>query len=123
MGLDQYAHKVKSSMSEDHLTETITKTKIHQWRKHYPLQQCFEALWESNGGDGDFNCVDVSMIEDDLNRLEKAILNDEMPWEEWMGEEETEKEKADTVAYDLEFIKKAREAMADGWEIVYSSWF
>ena len=123
MGLDQYAHKVKATYDSDTLTETRTKTEIHTWRKHYPLQQCMEALWVSRGEEGSFNCVDVSLTEEDLNRLEKAILNDEMPWEDWMGEEETEEEKADTLAYDLEFIKKARESLADGWKIVYSSWF
>jgi hypothetical protein len=84
-------------------------------------------LWEREGGDGSFNCVDVNLTEADLDALEKAILGNETGepwgWEAWMGEEETEEEKQDTLACDLAFIKKARESLEDGWEIVYSSWF
>jgi hypothetical protein len=122
MGLDQWCHKVKSSTSEDGLTETITKTQLQEWRKHYPLQEWMGKLWhEERGNEHSFNCADMRLTKTDLDCLEKVILADELPPEEWM--ELTEKDKADAKAYDLEFIQKAREALADGWRIVYSSWW
>ena len=127
MGLDQTAYQVKSDYDSDTKTETTTKTEIHYWRKHNRLQGWMEELWRSKGGSGEFNLVDVHIDEDDLDRLETAILNKELPktggfffggdsYEDYEGE----------YGYkdsDVEFIRKAREALAGGWKIEYSCWW
>ena len=127
MGLDQNAYQVKSDYNSDTKTETITKTELHYWRKHNRLQGWMEELYRSKGGQEEFNCVDVRIDEEDLDTLEQAILDKELPetggfffggdsYEDYEGE----------YGYkdsDLEFIKKAKEALTGGWRIVYSSWW
>jgi hypothetical protein len=127
MGLDQNAYKVKSDYNSDSRTETTTKTELHYWRKHNRLQGWMEELWRSKGGTGEFNLVDVRIDEEDLESLEQTILDRELPetggfffgndsYEDYEGE----------YGYkdsDLEFIKKAKEAMSGGWRIVYSCWW
>lgn len=127
MGLDQTAFKVKSDYDSDTRTDTTTKTELHYWRKHNRLQGWMEELWRSKGGDGEFNLVDVHIDEDDLDTLEAAILNKKLPecggfffgndsYEDYEGEYGYKDD-------DVEFIQKAREALADGWRIVYSCWW
>ena len=125
MGLDQFAYKVKSEHDSDTKTRTTTRTQIAYWRKHNRLQGWMESLFSQKGGDGTFNCVDVWLEGEDLDKLEVAILGRELPetggfffgndsyasYDEWYKED------------DLEFIKKAREALKDGWEIVYDCWW
>jgi len=127
MGLDQTAFKVKSDYDSDSLTDTTTKTELHYWRKHNRLQGWMEELWRSKGGDGEFNLVDVHIDEGDLDKLEAAILNKELPecggfffgndsYDDYEGQYGYKDD-------DIEFIGKARKALADGWKIVYSCWW
>ena len=127
MGLDQTAYQVKSDYDSDSRTETTTKTELHYWRKHNRLQGWMEELWRSKGGDGEFNLVDVTLAEDDLDRLEAAIQNKKLPetggfffgsdsYEDYEGE----------YGYkdsDIEFVQKARKALQGGWRVVYSCWW
>ena len=127
MGLDQNAYQVKSDYDSDTKTETTTKTELHYWRKHNRLQGWMEELYRSKGGQDEFNCVDVRINEEDLDTLEQAILDKELPetggfffgsdsYEDYEGE----------YGYkdsDIEFIQKAREALKGGWSIVYSCWW
>ena len=127
MGLDQTAFKVKSDYDSGTLTDTTTKTELHYWRKHNRLQGWMEELWRSKGGDGEFNLVDVHIDEGDLDKLEAAILNKELPecggfffgndsYDDYEGQYGYKDD-------DIEFIGKARKALADGWKIVYSCWW
>ena len=114
MGLDQCAHKVKSG----------TQTHIHTWRKHNRLQGWMEKLWEFKGGTGDFNCEDVDLTESDLDDLEKAIRDMKLPetFGFFFGDDSYEEDNYD-MGDDLEFIKEARKALKEGWNVVYSSWY
>ena len=127
MGLDQTAYQVKSDYDSDSRTETTTKTELHYWRKHNRLQGWMEELWRSKGGDGEFNLVDVTLDEDDLDRLEAAIQNKKLPetggfffgsdsYEDYEGEYGY-KDRA------IEFVQKARKALQGGWRVVYSCWW
>ena len=127
MGLDQTAYQVKSDYDSDSRTETTTKTELHYWRKHNRLQGWMEELWRSKGGDGEFNLVDVTLDEDDLDRLEAAIQTKKLPetggfffgsdsYEDYEGE----------YGYkdsDIEFVQKARKALQGCWRVVYSCWW
>ena len=127
MGLDQTAYQVKSDYDSDSRTETTTKTELHYWRKHNRLQGWMEELWRSKGGDGEFNLVDVTLDEDDLDRLEAAIQNKKLPetggfffgsdsYEDYEGEDGYKDS-------DIEFVQKARKALQGGWRVVYSCWW
>jgi len=122
MGLDQFAYAVDNNGEQEQLA---------CWRKHPNLQGWMENLWESKGCPGkpdepsafgsDFNCIPVELNHDDLDSLERAITNTELP---------------DTVGFffgsnsddiyreqDLEFIQKAREALDNGLTVMYDSWW
>jgi hypothetical protein len=66
MGLDQYAYKLTES-------DPTEREEIAYWRKHPNLQGWMESLWRSNGGEGEFNCVDVELTLEDLDDLEQSI--------------------------------------------------
>lgn len=75
MGLDQYAKAIKP----DKNGIVKKEVKIAYWRKHNRLQGWMEALWLKKGGQGEFNCVEVQITEEDLDDLENVINNMELP--------------------------------------------
>lgn len=121
MGLDQYAFAIDNNGEKEELA---------YWRKHPNLQGWMERLWESKGRPGDrdekdmmgnFNCIPLELTHDDIDGLEADILEDRLP---------------DTVGFffgsdsdeyyreqDLEFVKKAREALDSGLTVMYDSWW
>jgi hypothetical protein len=112
MGLDQYAFAVSSNGS---------KEEIAYWRKHPNLQGWMKNLYISKGGQEEFNCVPVELEHEDLNNLEQAITNSELPDTQgfFFGSNSDEHYKGQ----DLEFIEKAREALDSGLTVVYDSWW
>jgi hypothetical protein len=123
MGLDQYAYCVDSNGEKEELA---------YWRKHPNLQGFMENLWEvkgrpgltqDNSGDmlGDFNCIPVELNYEDIDSLENAIVNKGMPSTAgfFFGSDSDNyyREK------DLEFIRKAREALDSGLAVYYDSWW
>ena len=123
MGLDQYAHKVKREYNSDSKTETITKVEIAYWRKHNALEGYMCDLYHSKGGDGEFNCKDLPLNNEDLDTLEETINNKELPETEgfFFGNDTSKDE--DCNAQDKLFIEDARKALKDEWEIEYTSWW
>ena len=83
MGLDQYAYSrpPRKRNSDDDV-------QLMEWRKHNRLQGWMEQLWNDKGcpnaqteGDemGDFNCVELQLTKQDIDNLEYAIENFELP--------------------------------------------
>lgn len=119
MGLDQFARTVDNEGN---------KVEIAYWRKHPNLQGWMENLWVNKGcpnahedSPNEFNCIPVELNSDDLDDLEDAVRGSGLP---------------DTVGFffgtnsddyykqqDLEFIRKAREALDSGLTVVYDSWW
>ena len=106
MGLDMYAYAT---------TDELANVELHYWRKHYLLHEWMERLYvEKGGANKDLNCGCVTLDSADLDRLEAAIIADELP---------------DTMAFglfrigqrddDLAFIAEAREAIASGKTVFY----
>ena len=112
MGLDQYAKVMKK---EDEM----------YWRKHNRLQGFMEEEWRNRGHDGEFNCVDLYVDEELLDKLEDAIDNKSMPHTEgfFFGDDSYENYEEYYKEDDLKFIKMARKALKDGKSVVYSSWW
>jgi hypothetical protein len=116
MGLDQYAAHYNPEYSED-------RHNFFYWRKHPNLQGWMENLYHEKGGTEEvFNCVEVELTLDDLDRLEKDIKEDKLPYtcgfffgQSYKGKEETKK--------DLEFVSKARAWIESGDKVCYSSWW
>jgi len=123
MGLDQYAFTIDKEGN---------KTEIAYWRKHPNLQGWMENLWEEKGRPGlpedyesnnmgDFNCIPVELNYDDLACLESAITNKELP--STCGFFFGDNSDVYYGRQDLEFIKKAREALDNGLTVMYDSWW
>ena len=129
MGLDMYAWKVKA---EDALGDfSIAKdeegqSKIEEmfyWRKHHDLHGWFEQLYRAKGGTKEtFNCVPVRLNSEDLDALQTDLLNMKLPHTEgfFFGNNPPDDE---TLKEDLQFIQKARDAIADGDAVYYDSWW
>lgn len=114
MGLDQYAHRVVAH-------DTDNREEIAYWRKHPNLQGWMEQLWREKGGEGEFNCVDVELTHEDLDRLARDINAASLPHTEgfFFGSDSDDY----YVDADREFIHAAREALDAGYTVVYTSWW
>ena len=123
MGLDQFAYAVDNNGEKEELA---------YWRKHPNLQGWMENLWHDKGCQGkpeepnsmgmsDFNCIPVELTEDDLIRLEYDIYRRELPITQgfFFGSDSDDH----YYEYDIEFCKKAREALDAGLTVEYSSWW
>ena len=77
-------------------------------------------LYLKKGGDGKFNCRFVRVDMDDLERLKRAVINDELPDTEgfFFG-----RHYAEDMKYVLEFIDMAKACIETGDAIYYSSWW
>lgn len=70
MGLDQQAY-TKDKEGTHH--------PIQDWRKHNALDGWMQNLWIDKGNSGDWNCSELELHFDDIEQLEAAVVNDELP--------------------------------------------
>lgn len=121
MGLDMYALTTDEKITApvDFKAEEIAE--LHYWRKHPNLHGWMEHLYREKGGEAEvFNCVNVELTPDDLDSLEEAIKAGTLP--ETCGFFFGQSDGSE-VEDDLAFIAKAREAIAAGKTVFYSSWW
>jgi hypothetical protein len=121
MGLDMYAFTQPAAPDHEVDFTACDASQLHYWRKHPNLHGWMEALYITKGGSAEsFNCVNLVLTADDLNRLEQAVLHNTLPNTEgfFFGESDGS-EQAD----DLLFIAKARAAIAANLTVAYSSWW
>jgi hypothetical protein len=122
MGLDMTAYtKVKGA------EET---TEIQYWRKHNALHGLMEEIWRDRAelagedvSDVQFNCVEVPLNEADIDYIESQVRANELPETQGFffgGDSRFDEHNKEG---DLEFIAKAREALARGEEVYYNSWW
>ena len=151
MGLDQYASARKGEpvqrettydvMLDDgteeerieYYNEWEDQYEITTWRKHPHLQGFMEQLWIDKGCPGldperagsmfgsDFNCVDLELTLEDINTFEEGLDSVGLPETTgfFFGEDADEH----YAEQDREFIVAARNAIKDGYTVVYSSWW
>jgi len=121
MGLDQYAYAVDSNGEKEELA---------YWRKHPNLQGWMEKLWEKKGRPGfdgksspmgDFNCIPLELTKEDLVKLAYDVAYEEMPITQgfFFGSDSDNHYREQ----DLEFCRKAREALDAGLHVYYDSWW
>lgn len=94
---------------------------FYYWRNHPDLHGWMHQLYRAKGGeDPSFNCNSVRLTSEDLDTLEAAIKGSVLPRTSgfFFGES-----RPDNRAGDLEFIAKAREAIAAGDAVYYDSWW
>jgi hypothetical protein len=108
MGLDMTAYAVPAGASKGE--------QFHYWRKHHELLKWCAALDVERGGAAwDEPAQSVILTSADLDRLESAVVK---------GEVRDVYDRADYwQAHDLEFIAKARAALAAGMMVeIVASW-
>lgn len=122
MGLDMYARALHSKPATPvDFDMPDDSEELHYWRKHPNLHGWMKALYKSKGGASpDFNCNTLQLTADDLDKLEADIKGDHLPETTgfFFG-----KSSPEDKASDLEFIAKARAALAAGKSVSYDSWW
>ena len=120
-------------MGLDMMVQKVRKKRIASWRKHNRLHGWMESRWTELGNEGTFNSGSfLYLYLYLLNQLEKTIKNNKLPktsgfffgddsykWDE----DGTTKIKDQMKKEDLKFVKKAKQAIKDGYEVEYSSWW
>ena len=129
MGLDQNAYCFNPKVVVNHdadvdltFTDIAEPSELSFWRKHPYLQGWMEKLYYDKGGESEtFNCVNVRLDEDDLNRLKEDVESGSLPETDgfFFGDDACEHYKEQ----DLKFINDAIEAIKDGRIVLYDSWW
>jgi len=121
MGLDMYALTITDRPSVEVDFRVEAPSELHYWRKHPNLHGWMERLYREKGGSaGEFNCVNLLLTAEDLDALEADIRNGALP--QTTGFFFGESDGSETEG-DLRFIAEAREALAAGLSVFYSSWW
>ena len=135
MGLDMYAFSHKGDMIQpqekrDKLDGTPREPiQFADWRKHNRLQGFMQELYDKkNGADADnFNCVPLYLSKEELDMLQKQIETRTLPQTEgfFFGDDSYtwEGEQNDMKAYDLKFVKDAKDWLDKGYKVFYECWW
>lgn len=136
MGLDQFSYRIKKGFitkpvdfsTEKYNEETeehevlCEKEEIHYWRKHPNLQGWMEELYYEKGGESpEFNCVNVQLTWEDLEKLEQDIKGGSLPETcgFFFGNDSDEEYKEET----LDWVERSLESIKNGYDVYYSSWW
>jgi hypothetical protein len=123
MGLDMYAYstKAKPKTEIDFSTKNFEPEELHYWRKHPNLHGWMQNLYDMKGGTSDsFNGDCVVLDSEDLDNLEQDIKDGNLPDTSGFFFGNT---RGDEDEDDLLFVKEAREAIANGNTVYYTSWW
>lgn len=121
MGLDQFAYVTDLKTKE--------KSEFGYWRKHNALQGWMENLWRSKGcpnkekDSEDFNCIPLDLTHEDLDALEKDLLDSRLPETTGFFFGSSTAEDNPHLEEDLDFVSQARQHLDSGLEIEYFSWW
>ncbi len=121
MGLDMYAFTTNEKPPAPADFEISQSERLHYWRKHPDLHGWMEVLYRDKHGSAElFNCVNLALTADDLDRLEADIRESRLPHTEgfFFGDSD-----GSELEDDLAFIEKARKALADNLTVYYTSWW
>jgi hypothetical protein len=121
MGLDMYAFTTRKDIPPVDFPDPSDTAKLFYWRKHPNLHGWMETLYRTKGGkDDQFNLAPVRLLAADLDALEKAVRGNELPETSGLFFGESRPEEMNR---DLEFIHRARDAIASGKAVFYTSWW
>ena len=142
MGLDQYIEAVMPHPENTDFRWAWDRDdegkvhEIHYWRKHPDMHGLMEELWtkkmteagtpsepETEGwfaGEIVFNCQPIRLTFADLEFIESVVKRDELPETSgfFFGQSDSGRKSED-----LDFIRKAREAIGQDMEVYYYSWW
>ena len=113
MGLDMYAYTVKRDKKNKPLKyhESLARLKeTWYWWNFYELNDIMFQLYLSKGGEGEFNCDDLMITQEDIDELRENLL--ENP--------EITKEAQEKI---LQFFNEAENKIEQGYQIYYTNWW
>lgn len=116
MGLDMYFNARPKAPTEE----------IAYWRKHNALHHWFEQYAIARKlvkSPNDFNCVDVPLTLELLDRLEADVREGKLEPVEGFCFGFTGYDPKEYMEDDLAAIAKARERLEAGDDVVYTSWW
>ena len=129
MGLDQYAYAREADEDSD------SNVEIAYWRKHNRLHGWMEDLYRDKGEEvqekvegafgNPFNCVELELTESDIEQFEAHVNDKALPETGgfFFGDDSYEEYEEYYKKTDLDFIKDAYEALAEGKKVYYNSWW
>jgi hypothetical protein len=136
MGLDMYAYYCSKELvgnkevdfDVDYAVKELEAPYVNKeffyWRKHPDLHRWMQGLYLKKGGEEfDFNCTNLRLTEEDLVGLEVTLKVDNLPQNEggfFFGQSSRDKDEYEN---DLEFIRMAREYLAQGYAVYYYAWY
>lgn len=122
MGLDMLAFTTTDTIDQTIDIKQISDNcvQLHCWRKHPNLHGWMEKLYRERGGTEVFNCLGIKLTLEDLDRLEVDLRNNALPHTEgfFFGQS-----MGDELEDDLDFVAKAKAAIASGKTVLYGSWW
>ena len=136
MGLDMYAHSIKADLTDKEVDIQYSdlfndvdaavlngdiNTEFAYWRKFNNLHGWMEKLYNSKGGEEEFNCTNVYLSTEDLDRLlsEVETLKPTAGFFFGANEAMTPEDISDVT----DFVYRAKEEIIQGRHILYSSWW
>jgi len=123
MGLDQYAYIASKAGTEYNDT---SRQDLAYWRKHPNLQGWMEKLWLEKCGSNseyEFNCTELELTWEDINRLEQDIKTGEVAKLDTRGFFFGNPSDYHYYDYDLQFCIDAKAELFLGRKVFYnSSW-
>jgi len=123
MGLDMFAYTVNAAPADpvDFPEPDDKPAELFYWRKHPDLHGWMQRLYRDKGGtDPLFNLSPLVLTADDLRQLEQDVVAGHLP--KTTGFSFGKSSSADKLD-DIEFIAKARAAIAAGKTVFYTAWF
>tara|TARA_B100000497_G_scaffold113448_1_gene135242 strand:- start:578 stop:970 length:393 start_codon:yes stop_codon:yes gene_type:complete len=122
MGLDQSAYKTRLKINGTDFKTNEDDKEIAYWRKHPNLHGMMEKIYREKGGKSkQFNVVPVELTKEDLIKLGETIINNKLPKTEgfFFGRDSDEH----YFEKDIEFLEKAKNAIEEGFQVYYTSWW
>lgn len=135
MRLDMYAYSapanligdnqinVNAALFEEGKPKEDVNTNFAYWGEFYALHDWMHTLYCSKGGDGDFNCQQVRLMDEDLDALKAMAEGKKLKpvCGFFFGNDEyfTDEDKEEV----LEFVKKAKAELSVDRAVIYDSWW
>ena len=132
MGLDMYAYKIEKGLIPEgvEIDFEIPESEEHNdedwyWRKNNYLHGWMENLYHTKGGKESFNCVNLKLNKEDILSLKNAIKNKTLVKTAgfFFGGDYDYYGEYGYVKNDLKFVREALEAIEDGMDVFYTSWW
>jgi len=114
---------LRDAAPEIAVNEKIYNPEFDYWRKFNHLHGWMEELYIRKGGQNIFNCRTVRLESVDLDHLEIDVMTNKLMPVAGFFFGSMDPITPDEINKVLDFVKKARTALQDGYAVFYDSWW